>query len=58
MRQQLFVYRELWEWIDQRCQKRARTVLVAHNLAYDLRISDAFGWLPANFPAPFPGDSG
>jgi hypothetical protein len=38
----------LWEWVTARCQARARTVLVAHNLAYDLRITDAFGWLPAH----------
>jgi hypothetical protein len=38
----------MWEWVAERTQARARTVLVAHNLAYDLRITDAFGWLPAN----------
>lgn len=37
---------ELWEWVTGRCRRRARTVLVAHNLAYDLRISDAFVCLP------------
>jgi hypothetical protein len=37
----------LWTWITERCQAKARTVLVAHNLAYDLRISDAFRMLPA-----------
>lgn len=37
----------LWEWITGRCRRKARTVLVAHNLAYDLRISDAFTHLPA-----------
>lgn len=37
----------LWEWVDARCRPRARTVLVCHNLAYDLRIADAFGRLPA-----------
>lgn len=38
---------DLWEWITSRCRKKARTVLVAHNLAYDLRLSDAFVALPA-----------
>lgn len=38
---------DLWDWITQRCHPKARTVLVAHNLAYDLRISDAFTQLPA-----------
>lgn len=38
---------DLWEWITGRCRAKSRTVLVAHNLAYDLRISDAFTRLPA-----------
>ncbi|MGH9361070.1 MAG: hypothetical protein ACRD2T_04080, partial [Thermoanaerobaculia bacterium] len=38
---------ELWSWVAERCENRQRTVLVAHNLAYDLRISDALGRLPA-----------
>lgn len=38
---------ELWAWIDARTQARARCVVVAHNLAYDLRITDAFTELPA-----------
>lgn len=38
---------ELWAWITDRCRRKARTVLVAHNLAYDLRISNAFVELPA-----------
>lgn len=37
----------LWEWIVSRCRAKARTVLVAHKLAYDLRIADAFTHLPA-----------
>lgn len=37
---------DLWEWIVSRCRAKARTVLVAHNLAFDLRISDAFRILP------------
>lgn len=36
----------LWEWITGRCRRKARTVLVCHNLAYDLRIADAFTELP------------
>lgn len=38
---------DLWAWITGRCRAKSRTVLVAHNLAYDLRISDAFTQLPA-----------
>lgn len=38
---------ELWEWVTARCQLKTRTVLVAHNLAVALRISDAFTHLPA-----------
>lgn len=38
---------ELWRWVDERTTPRARTVLVAHNLAYDLRICRAFECLPA-----------
>lgn len=37
----------LWDWITDRCRAKARTVLVAHNLAYDLRIANAFVELPA-----------
>lgn len=37
----------LWDWVTARCRTKARTVLVAHNLAFDLRISDAFVELPA-----------
>lgn len=38
---------ELWRWITAQCRSRTRTVLVAHNLAYDMRISNAFLELPA-----------
>lgn len=38
---------DLWHWIDCRIAPGARAVLVAHNLAYDLRISRAFTILPA-----------
>jgi len=37
----------LWSWVSERCQVRARTVCVAHNLAYDLRITKALTELPA-----------
>jgi hypothetical protein len=45
----------LWQWIDARCKSKSRTVVFAHNLSYDLRLSDAFrilyalGWRPAFF---------
>lgn len=38
---------DLWSWIVGQCRARARTVCVAHNLAYDLRIADGFTHLPA-----------
>jgi hypothetical protein len=37
---------DLWRWVDKRTRRRARTVLVAHNLGYDLRISRALDLLP------------
>lgn len=37
---------EIWAWVAGQCRPKARTVLVAHNLSYDLRISDAFTHLP------------
>lgn len=39
--------RSLWKWIDERCRPGQRTVVVAHNLAYDLRIGNAFELMPA-----------
>lgn len=39
-------YRELWSWIDSYCKKRERTVLFAHNLGYDLRLTQALKVLP------------
>lgn len=33
---------EIWEWVTSQCHDKARTILVCHNLAYDLRITDAF----------------
>lgn len=38
---------DLWRWVDALCKKSQRCVLIAHNLAYDLRIADAFTILPA-----------
>lgn len=38
---------KLWAWVDGRTQARARTVVVAHNLAYDVRICEALTALPA-----------
>lgn len=32
---------DLWTWVDARCQVKARTIMVAHNVGYDLRITDA-----------------
>jgi hypothetical protein len=37
----------LWAWIDGRARDGQRLVVVAHNMAYDLRISDAFTILPS-----------
>lgn len=37
---------ELWAWIARKCDQGRRTVLVAHNLAYDLRITKALYVLP------------
>ena len=36
----------LWDWVSDNCKPRERTVLVAHNLGYDLRICDALNALP------------
>lgn len=33
---------ELWDWIDARAKPGERMVVIAHNLAYDLRIADCF----------------
>lgn len=38
--------RELWEAVVGHTKKGARTVLWAHNLGYDVRLSDALHWLP------------
>ncbi|HEY1198765.1 MAG TPA: hypothetical protein VGG32_08585 [Thermoplasmata archaeon] len=47
-----FVYRyhrtpdELWDYVESVTRRRRRCVVVAHNLAYDLRIARAFHDLP------------
>jgi hypothetical protein len=38
--------RSLWEYVSHCTHKRARTVVMAHNLAYDLRLSNALTILP------------
>lgn len=37
----------LWRWVDARTERGKRLVVVAHNLAYDLRVGRAFEVLPA-----------
>lgn len=37
----------LWDWVTVHTKPKERTVLVAHNLGYDLRVCDAFTRLPA-----------
>jgi hypothetical protein len=37
---------ELWEWVDARTTVNERTVVFAHNLAYDLRLTRALEELP------------
>jgi hypothetical protein len=36
----------LWQAITAECRKGARTVAWAHNLSFDLRVSEALRWLP------------
>lgn len=36
---------ELWEWITARTKSKSRTVVFAHNLGYDLRLTDGIGQL-------------
>lgn len=38
---------ELWAWVDARCRPGERAIFIAHNLAFDLRIAQAFTILPA-----------
>ena len=46
----VFEPEHLWEWITAKCKSKSRTVCFAHNLSYDLRISDglrilhSLGW--------------
>jgi hypothetical protein len=37
---------ELWQWVNDYCRKGERTVIWAHNMGHDVRISDALGLLP------------
>ena len=37
---------DLWSWVSDYCRKNTRTVVWAHNLGYDVRISSAFTILP------------
>lgn len=37
---------ELWEWVTAACKPKTRTVVWAHNLGYDIRISQAMEILP------------
>lgn len=39
--------KDLWSWIVSKTHAAHRTVVFAHNLSYDLRITDALGNLPA-----------
>lgn len=37
---------ELWQWVSDYCHKGERTVIWAHNMGHDIRISDALAILP------------
>lgn len=37
----------LWRYVDSETRKGTRTIVAAHNMGYDVRISDALHWLPA-----------
>lgn len=39
---------DVWAWVDSKCHEKARTVLVAHKLDYDMRITGALRYLVAN----------
>lgn len=45
---------ELWRWVAGFSKRNGRTIVVAHNLAYDLRISQALTILPTLGWAPRP----
>jgi hypothetical protein len=36
-----------WRWVDDHISGSERTVVIAHNVAYDLRIGQAFHYLPS-----------
>lgn len=38
---------DLWAYVDAKTRRRSRTVMVSHNLGYDLRITKALTVLPA-----------
>lgn len=38
--------RRFWEWVTDFCRPEQRTVVFAHNLGHDIRISDAMNTLP------------
>jgi DNA polymerase type B, organellar and viral len=38
--------RALWEWVSSYCKAGERTVAIAHNLGYDVRIASVFEILP------------
>lgn len=38
---------DLWDYVGSCAKKGSRTVVVAHNIGYDLRLSNALQWLPA-----------
>ena len=37
---------DLWQWVTDFCRPETRTVVWAHNLGYDIRISEALSILP------------
>lgn len=37
---------DMWKWIAASCRKGQRTVAWAHNISFDLRVSEALRWLP------------
>ena len=37
---------DLWEWVTDFCKPRQRTAMFAHNLGYDVRVTEALDVLP------------
>ena len=37
---------DFWEWVVSKAHKGTRTIVVSHNLGFDLPILEAFQWLP------------